>query len=90
MKEIQRPAGPAYDLEATREKFLASGRKFRPWAILKGLNPESFARMMDGSRVPVSGGEVERKFLAALQADGLLVLKKKTTRRKASAESAAV
>jgi hypothetical protein len=66
-----------YNLPATRKRFIKSGRKYRPWAIIKGINPETFAKFMLGTFRPAPGDETERKFLAALESDGLLVLKKK-------------
>lgn len=89
MKENQGCApGPDYDREATRAKFISTGRKFRPWALLKGLNPDSVGHLMNGSQLPVSGGKLEQKILAALEEDGLLVLKKKRVRKAAGDKSA--
>ena len=83
MKENQLCAsGPNYDREATREKFISTGRKFRPYCRIKDINPDTFTHFMNGSQLPVSGGKLEQKILAALQEDGLLVLKEKQARRK--------
>lgn len=65
-----------YDLPATRKKFLDSGRHYRSYGRSKGFNQESFARFMSGDWRPSPGRKIELAYLAALESDGLLVLKK--------------
>jgi len=62
-----------YDLEATREKFLATGRMARPYARTKGIPEESFSKFLYGQYVPLPGSRAETRYLKALQEDGLLV-----------------
>lgn len=66
---------PEIDLDATRAAFLASGRLYRPYARVKGLNTDTFALFMNGRQPPVRGGKVFSRFVEVLKEDGLLVLK---------------
>jgi hypothetical protein len=75
--EEQLPPVPDYDLDATREKFLSTGRKFRPYAFERGVPPEGFARFLTANYLPKPSSKQERRYIRVLEEDGLLVLKKK-------------
>jgi len=56
------------DLEATKQKFKESGRKYQTYAVAKGFNPAHWMQKMNGN---VKFTEAE---LDAMRTDGLLVL----------------
>ena len=70
-KELERD----YDLAATRERFIKSGRRARPFARFKGITEEGFSRFLGGSYVPKAGSPQEKVYLDALRSEGLLVLR---------------
>jgi len=62
-----------YDLKATSRMFFTSGRHARPYARYRGLPEEGFARFIAMKYVPLPGSEQERRYIQALEEDGLLV-----------------
>jgi len=62
-----------YDLKATSKMFFRSGRHARPYARYRGLPEEGFARFIAMKYVPLPGSEPERRYIQALEDDGLLV-----------------
>ena len=64
------------DLNAIRQRFSDSGRKHKPWARAKGLNPDTFEAFMLGRYSPKRGTVIPR-IVEALKADRLWVANKK-------------
>lgn len=64
-----------YDLAATQEKFIKTGRKARAYARMKGITEEGFSKFLCGNYVPKSGSPQEKVYIDALREDGLLVMR---------------
>lgn len=60
------------NLAETRDRLAKSGRKIAPYAVAKGLNPETLRKFFNG-QLPPSEGPVYPKIVEALESDGLLV-----------------
>lgn len=71
------------DIDAIRRRFSDTGRKHKPWARAKNINPDTFERFMQGRYTPRRGA-VLPQIIRELKADGLWVALKKADTKSAA------
>jgi len=62
------------NFQAVKQRFVDTGRKPTSWARSKGMGSDLFRRWLNQRYIPVSGGVAEKRYIALLAEDDLLVL----------------
>ena len=63
---------------AVKQRFTDTGRTPARWARTKEIGPDLFRRWLNQRYVVAPGGEAEKRYMALLAEDGLLVLVEET------------
>lgn len=59
---------------AIKQRFVDTGRKPTSWARSKKITPDLFRRWLNQRYIPAPGGVAEKRYIALLEEDGLLVV----------------